>query len=53
MSQVLSEGRVHKLIIPDVLPEDEGVWLCEAYNNYGDVDTSCKLTVRGKETCTR
>ena len=46
--QVLVNGNIHKLLIPDVLPEDAGTWACEAYNHYGDALTSCVLTVKGK-----
>lgn len=44
-----SEGSVHRLIIPEVLPEDTGEFVCEAYNDYGDTDTFCFLCVRGRK----
>ena len=44
-----SEGHVHKLILPEVYPEDSGMYVCEVYNDYGDEDTSCILNV--KSTC--
>ena len=43
-----TDGLVHRLIIPEVLPEDTGEFVCEAYNDYGDTDTFCFLTVRGR-----
>ena len=44
-----SEGHVHKLILPEVYPEDSGMYVCEVYNDFGDEDTSCILNV--KSTC--
>lgn len=38
---------IHKLLISEVLPEDAGEYVCEAYNHYGDTDTFCRLTITG------
>ena len=46
--QVSKNGNIHKLVIADVLPEDAGVWSCEAYNDFGDTASSCTLTVKGE-----
>ena len=46
--QLVSDGNTHKLIIPDVFVEDGGEYICEAYNKYGDSETSCAVTVLGK-----
>ena len=42
------EGAVHRLIISEVFPEDGGVYLVEAFNEYGEAATSCVLTVQGE-----
>lgn len=44
-----SDGNTHRLIIPEVLPEDTGEFVCEAYNDCGDTDTFCFLHVRGRD----
>lgn len=44
-----SDGNTHRLIIPEVLPEDTGEFVCEAYNDWGDTDTFCFLHVRGRD----
>lgn len=43
---------IHKLLISEVLPEDAGEYVCEAYNHCGDTDTFCRLTITGdKQDC--
>ena len=44
---MVSSGHTHTLIIPEVFPEDEGEYVCEAYNDFGDTDTFCRLVVKG------
>ena len=44
----VSEGNLHKLVIPEVLRNTSGEFVCEAYNDYGDTDSYCMLNVRGK-----
>ena len=46
--ETVREGNSHRLLIAEVFPEDGGLYVCEAYNEYGDTDTSCLLTVQGK-----
>lgn len=36
------------LIINEVFPEDEGVYVCKATNSIGSVETKSKLTVKRK-----
>ena len=48
--RMISSGHTHTLIIPEVFPEDEGEYVCEAYNDFGDTDTFCRLTVKGTST---
>ena len=48
--QMERDGTVHRLVIAEVYPEDGGVYLCEAYNEYGDAESSCFLTVEEGET---
>ena len=40
---------IHKLLISEVLPEDAGEYVCEAYNQYGDTDTFCRLSITGRK----
>lgn len=40
------DGITHSLVIEDVFLEDAGLYVCEAYNHYGDAETLCKLSVR-------
>ena len=42
-----AEGNTRMLIIPEVFPEDQGEYVCEAYNDFGDTDTFCRLVVKG------
>jgi len=42
---MVTHGNTHTLIIPEVFTEDSGEYVCEAYNNYGDTDTFCRLNV--------
>jgi len=44
----VSEGHTHCLLITAAFPEDSGTYICEAYNEFGDVDTACELLVIGK-----
>lgn len=43
--RMITKGKTHMLIIPETFPEDSGEYVCEAYNDYGDTDTFCRLTV--------
>ncbi|XP_063411106.1 myosin light chain kinase, smooth muscle-like isoform X4 [Mytilus trossulus] len=36
---------IHQLVIPRCKPEDAGEFVCEAYNEYGEIDTFCRLSV--------
>ena len=46
--QMVSDGNVHRLVIPEVFPEDGGSYVCEVYNDIGDEDCQCTLTVEGR-----
>ena len=41
-----------RLVLPEVYPEDGGLYICEAYNEVGDEDSACTLSVMGKEKFT-
>ena len=43
--RMITKGNTHMLVIPEVFPEDAGEYVCEAYNDYGDTDTFCRLNV--------
>lgn len=43
----VSEGNTHRLLITAAFPEDSGTYICEAYNDAGEADTACELTVVG------
>ncbi|CAG0886838.1 unnamed protein product [Darwinula stevensoni] len=44
--QYLSDGKgKFSLFIPDPVPEDSGIYFCEAYNAFGEAETFCNLTV--------
>lgn len=43
--RMVTKGNKHMLIIPEVFPADAGEYVCEAYNDYGDTDTFCRLKV--------
>ncbi len=47
--QVKSEGNVHTLVIPEIFPEDGGLYVCELYNEIGDDDSTCTVTVKGMD----
>ena len=49
--QFISEGNIHKLILAEAYPEDSGMYVCEVYNDYGDEDTTCVLTITGTHHC--
>ena len=49
---MLADGHTHTLIIPEVFPEDQGEYVCEAYNDFGDTDTFCRLVVKGLQLLT-
>lgn len=44
-----SDGNIYRLIIFEVLLEDMGEFVCEAYNDCGDIDTFCFFYVRGRD----
>lgn len=46
--QLIRDGNIHKLVIPQVCQQDVGEYVCEAYSDYGDTDTFCRLNVRGR-----
>ena len=41
-------GEEITLYIENVVPDDSGVYFCEAYNMAGAVSSTVKITVRGK-----
>ncbi|XP_041374354.1 myosin light chain kinase, smooth muscle-like isoform X3 [Gigantopelta aegis] len=45
----VADGDVRKLILSRVFEQDTGEYVCEAYNDYGDTDTFCRLQVRDVE----
>ena len=38
---------VHSLLVPRATADNSGEYVCEAYNEYGDTDTFCRLVVKG------
>ncbi|GIX87268.1 twitchin, partial [Caerostris extrusa] len=40
------EGDVYKLIIPEIFPEDTGTYTCDAFNDGGEVFSTCTLDVQ-------
>ena len=38
---------VHSLLVPRATADNSGEYVCEAYNEYGDTDTFCRLAVKG------
>lgn len=45
--QVTSEGETHRLIIPEVFPEDSGLITCKARNDYGIAESTAELFIEG------
>jgi len=45
----MRDGSLHSLTIADAFPEDSGVYVCQAVNQYGSAETACTLTVISKE----
>jgi len=45
--QILSEGDTHRLIIPEVFPEDSGLFMCRARNSFGIAECTAELYVEG------
>lgn len=45
--QILTEGDTHKLIIPEVFPEDSGLFVCKATNDYGIAECTAELYIEG------
>ena len=41
--QIINEGDTHKLIIPEVFPEDSGLFVCKATNDYGIAECTAEL----------
>ena len=41
------KANIARLFIPDAMPEDSGVYTCEAVNSVGDAETSTKVLVQG------
>ena len=46
--QYQNVGDFYSLIINEIYPEDAGVYTCEAFNDAGEVFSSCTLLVLGK-----
>jgi len=44
--QYLNEGEVYKLVIPEIFPEDTGTYTCDAFNDSGEVFSTCTLEVQ-------
>lgn len=42
-----TEGDNYKLVIPEIFPEDAGIYTCEAFNDAGEAFSSCTLVVLG------
>ena len=45
--QIINEGDTHKLIIPEVFPEDSGLFVCKATNDYGIAECTAELYIEG------
>ena len=45
--QIITEGDTHKLIIPEVFPEDRGLFVCKATNDYGIAECTAELYIEG------
>ena len=45
---LVTNGDVHKLVVNRMHKQDSGEYVCEAYNDFGDTDTFCRLQVRGR-----
>lgn len=45
---IFQEGSICRLKITEVFPEDDGEYVCVAYNEAGKVSTGAKLTVKRK-----
>lgn len=45
--QIVSEGETHKLVIPEVFPEDSGLFMCKAQNDHGIAECTAELYVEG------
>ena len=41
------DGKVARLVIAEVLDEDDGEYMCFAINKGGETKTECQLTVKG------
>lgn len=44
--EIKNKNGLCSLIINEVFPEDEGLYVCKATNSIGTVETTCKLTVK-------
>lgn len=45
--QYVNQGEVYKLVIPEIFPEDSGTYTCDAFNDSGEVFSTCTLKVQG------
>lgn len=46
--QYKNDGDDYKLEIPEIFPEDGGIYTCEVFNDAGEAFSSCTLVVLGK-----
>ncbi|GFT55266.1 myosin light chain kinase, smooth muscle [Nephila pilipes] len=44
--QYAHDGDVYKLIIPEIFPEDTGTYTCDAFNDSGEIFSTCTLDVQ-------
>jgi hypothetical protein len=49
--KVITDGDLHKLVIPKTVAALKGTYVCEACNDFGDEESSCVLSVLGTSHC--